>query len=327
VEISVVAAAREDGRPADEAIQSAVLADRLGYKEVWLGEGPTWDAFVLATAVGAATGRIALTVGPVPVSVRDPATIVRGAAGVEVATGRPVGIALGTSSVRVVEGVHGRSRAKPVGDLRTAASTYLAHRRGEWFGATDDHGFAARLPPATGPLTVAAFGDRAIDIAARYADRMLLDLVTVDQVRELRAKLDGAAGRHGRRPALAAWLPTAVDPDEASHTQLMRGIVGYFPVRGYREVFRLAGFGVAIELAESGADEEDVLAALPEHAAGTVGLVGDLDTVRARLAEYAAAGLDEVAVLPATAGDPAGERTLTAVASIVDDQVTTPAAT
>lgn len=315
MEISVVAAAREDDRPPEEAVQSAVLADRLGYREVWLGEGPTWDSFVLATAVGLATQRIALTAGPMPVSVRDPATIVRGSADVEAVTGRPVGVALGTSSVRVVRDWHGRSRATPVADLGAAASAYAAHRRSEWFGASSTHGFRQRTTPASGPLTVAAFGDKAIAIAARYADRMLLDLVTTEQVRELRGKLDAAAARLDQpAPRLAAWLPAAVDPDHASYIQLMRSVVGYFPVRGYREVFERAGFGAAIALAEVGAEPDDVLQALPEDAARTVGLVGDVDTIRARLAEYSDAGLDEVAILPATAGDPAGERTLSALA-------------
>jgi hypothetical protein len=43
-------------------------------------------------------------------------------------------------------------------------------------------------------------------------------------------------------------------------------------------------------------------------------LIGDLDTVNARLQTYAAAGLDEIMLVPATAGDPGGERTLTALA-------------
>jgi probable F420-dependent oxidoreductase len=312
VKISVVAAAREDEQPPLEAVDVAVLADRLGYGEVWLGEGATWDAFALAAAVGKATGRIAITAGPVSVSVRDPFTIVRGAASVEALVGRPVGVALGTSSTRVVEGVHGRSRAKPVGDLRESAAAYVAHRRGEWFGATGTHGFGRRLPPATGPLTIAAFGDRAIGIAARHADRMLLDLVSPAQVRELRAKLDAATAEP---PALAAWLPAAVDPDDASYAQLMRAVAGYLPVRGYQEMFADAGFAGAVDLANRGADRDELLAALPEHAARTIGLVGDADTVRDRLAEYADAGLDEVAIVPATAGDPAGERTLTALAS------------
>ncbi|MGH3880867.1 MAG: LLM class F420-dependent oxidoreductase [Actinophytocola sp.] len=312
MKISVAAAAREDEQPPTEALDVAVAADRLGYGEVWLGEGPTWDAFALAATVGGATPRIAVTAGPVPVSVRDPLTIVRGAASVEALTGRPIGVALGTSSTRVVEGVHGRSRARPVGDLRDCAAAYVAHRHGEWFGATDTHGFRRRLRPATGPLTIAAFGDRAIAIAAEYADRMLLDLVSVEQVRELRAKLDAAGGR---RPTLAAWLPAAVDPDDASYAQLMHALAGYLPVRGYQEVFVAAGFGAAVELAGRGAPREELVAALPEHAARAVGLVGDLATVRERIAEYAEAGLDEVAIVPATAGDPAGERTLTALAS------------
>ncbi len=312
MKISVVAAAREDDRSPTEALAVAATADRLGYGEVWLGEGPTWDAFVLATAAGLATTRIAVTAGPVPVSVRDPLTIVRGAAGAQAVIGRPVGVALGTSSIRVVEGVHGRSRARPVGDLRDSAAAWVAHRRGEWFGATGTHGFRRRLPPATGPLTVAAFGDRAIRIAARYADRMLLDLVSPGQVRELRAKLDAATGRP---PVLAAWLPAAVDPDEASYAQLMRAVAGYLPVRGYQEMFAAAGFGAAVELAEAGAGPDELLAALPGHAAATVGLVGDAETVRNRIAEYAEAGLDEVAIVPATAGDPGGERTLAALSS------------
>jgi alkanesulfonate monooxygenase SsuD/methylene tetrahydromethanopterin reductase-like flavin-dependent oxidoreductase (luciferase family) len=45
-------------------------------------------------------------------------------------------------------------------------------------------------------------------------------------------------------------------------------------------------------------------------------LVGSLDTVRHRLDEYAAAGLDEVALVPATASDPGGERTLSSFAEL-----------
>jgi hypothetical protein len=50
MDISVVAAAREDDSPVDEALRVGVLAERLGYHEVWAGEGPTWDCFVLAAA-------------------------------------------------------------------------------------------------------------------------------------------------------------------------------------------------------------------------------------------------------------------------------------
>ena len=41
MDIGVVAAAREDDSPVDEPLRVGVLADRLGYREVWAGEGPT----------------------------------------------------------------------------------------------------------------------------------------------------------------------------------------------------------------------------------------------------------------------------------------------
>ncbi|MFI5681432.1 LLM class F420-dependent oxidoreductase [Streptomyces cellulosae] len=315
MDISVVAVGREDDSPVDEPLRVAVLADRLGYREVWAGEGPTWDSFVLATAIGQATERVALTAGPVPVSVRDAYTIARGAAGVAVITGRPVGVALGTSSKRVVEGVHGRPRERPAAALEenAAALRGLLHTA---VGGPVVPGstFHRRLAPPGGPLTVAAFGDRAIATAAAHADRMLLDIVSPEQVTALRAKLLAAAERAGRTPPrLAAWLPAAVDPEPESLAQVLGSIAGYLTVPGYRDMFTAAGLGEAVELAAAGADSKSLVRALPPRAAGTVALVGDPGTVRARIDAYAEAGLDEIALVPATAGDPAGERTLTAL--------------
>lgn len=313
----MVAAAREDDTPPLGAVAIATIADRLGYPEVWIGEGPTWDAFALTVAVGTRTERIALTAGPVPVHVRDSFSIARGASSAAALVGRPVGVALGASSTRVVERVHGRSRARPVTVLAESAAAVrdlLGPRT--WVGSTllSANGFAWRLPPGNGQLTVAAFGPRAVAVAVEHGDRMLLDLVSPDQVRILRARRDTAAERAGRKPPpLAAWIPAAVDPSSADYDQIMRSIVGYLTVPGYSDMFADAGFGDAVELARTGASNEHLLNTLPREAAAAVGLVGDVDTVRARLEAYADAGLDEIAVYPATASDPGGERTLTAL--------------
>ncbi|MGC9544496.1 LLM class F420-dependent oxidoreductase [Streptomyces sp. UG1] len=315
MDYSVVAVAREDDSAVEEPLRVAAVADRLGYREVWAGEGPTWDSFVLAAAIGRATERVALTAGPVAVSVREPFGIARGAASVAAVTGRAVGVALGTSSKRVVEGVHGVPRVRPAAAMEASAAAvrgFLHGKPGEPVvpGST----FRRRLQPPGGPLTVAAFGDRAIATAAAHADRMLLDLVSPEQVRMLRAKLDAAVERVGRSapPTLAAWLPAAVDPHPASLAQVLGSIAGYLTVPGYSDMFEAAGFGEAVEPARTGADAATLSRALPAEAAGVVGLVGDRDAVRARAEEYAEAGLDEIALVPATAGDPGGERTLSA---------------
>ncbi|MFH8418284.1 LLM class F420-dependent oxidoreductase [Streptomyces collinus] len=315
MDMSVVAVGREDDSPVEEPLRVAVLADRLGYREVWAGEGPTWDSFVLATAIGAATEQVALTAGPVPVSVRDPLTIVRGAASTAAVTGRPVGVALGTSSKRVVEGVHGRPRTRPAAALAESAAAVRALMDsvpGE--PIVPGSGFPRRLPPPGGTVTVAAFGERAVAAAVAHSDRMLLDLVSPEQVRLLRGRMLAAAEKAGRTPPrLAAWLPAAVDPEPETLTQVLRSVVGYLAVPGYSDMFVDAGFAEVVELAAKGADADTLLRALPPEAAGTVALVGDTDTVRARIAAYAEVGLDEIALVPATAADPAGERTLTAL--------------
>ncbi|HEU5155938.1 MAG TPA: LLM class F420-dependent oxidoreductase [Streptosporangiaceae bacterium] len=321
MELSVVVAGRPE-RPADEDLHTAALADRLGYRELWIGDGFVWDAFALATAIGLATDQIAMTIGPIPVAVRDPATIARATASLAGLVRRPVGVALGTSSVRVVERMHGRSRRRAptaLAESARAVRTLLRGERADLDGTAVSTHYALRLaapsPPPGGAVTVAAFGDRAIAVAAEHADRMVLDLVSPELAGEFRAKLDAAARRAGRpAPRLAAWIPAAVDPDPDSYAQIMWSLVGYLEVAGYGEMFTAAGFGRAVELAAAGADAKELLTALPLEAAQKVGLAGSAETVRARIADYAAAGLDEIAIVPATAGDPGGERTLTALA-------------
>lgn len=315
MDLSVVVKAREDGGDAADALLLARVADGMGFGELWVGEGPTWDAFALATAIGLATGQAALTVGPVPVSVRDPATISRGAASVSALIGRPVGVALGTASVRVVEKLHGRSRARAVSDLGESARairSLIEAPSGPRPADDPDEAFLARLAPPSGPLTVAAFGDRAIAVAAASADRMLLDLVSPAHVAVLRSKL--VAATEGRPlPRLAAWLPAAVEPGEEDLRLIEGSIVGYLGVAGYREMFEAAGFERAVEKARAGAPQSELLGSLPPDAAWIVGLVGSAREVTERLGDYQDAGLDEIALVPANTGGTGVMRTLTAL--------------
>ena len=212
--------------------------------------------------------------------------------------------------------MHGRARHR-LAESAQVVRRLLAGERTDFQGEVlSTRGYRLTLDPPGGPLTIAAFGDRAVRTAAAHADRMVLDLVSPELAGEYRAKLDAAASAAGRpAPALAAWIPAAIDPDPDSYAELMDSLAGYLEVPGYGEMFTAAGFGEAVQAAGAGTTRADQLDALPPNAASRIGLVGDLDTVRARLEAYAAAGLDEVVLVPATAGDPGGERTLTALAA------------
>jgi probable F420-dependent oxidoreductase len=279
----------------------------------------TFDAFALATAVGLQTTSIRLTVGPLAVAVRDPTTLAMGVASVAALTGRPVELALGTSSPVVVEQWHGRSSADGTRRLRETAAAVAPLLAGERASSSGDlvsvAGYRLRLPAPGPSLTVAAFGPAAVRVAADLADRMVVNLCTPERAADLHAQLRDAAQRSGRAvPTLAAWVPAAVDPTEAALHQLRRGLVAYVAAPGYGEMFQRAGFGDVVALARSGAHPGAVLAAMPLELVQAIALVGDAAACRARVEAFTAAGVDEVVLVPATAGDPGGRRTLTALA-------------
>jgi probable F420-dependent oxidoreductase len=307
-------------RPADEVLVTAAAADDLGFAELWLGEMATFDAFALGAVIAGRTARIPLTVGPLAVAVRDPVMIAMGVATLTELTGRSVQVALGSSSPVVVENWHGREQRRPARALAESAAavrTLLDGGRADVDGeVVSTHGYRLRATPPCSKLTVAAFGPGAVRAAARFADRMVLNLVTPAAAGLLVDQLRADVAALGRpMPRVAAWVATAVDPSPAATEQLRRGLVGYLAAPGYGEMFAAAGFPELVSYARTLPPPRELLAAIPAEAVDAVCAAGDVDTVRARLGAYAAAGIDEVALVPASvADDPGGVATLAALA-------------
>lgn len=305
-------------RPPEEALETARAAEAAGYPELWIGEMATWDAFALGTAIGAATSRISLTFGPLAVTVRDPATIAMGVASVAALTGRPTGVALGTSSDVVVRGWHGRSRDRAATALEESAIAVrqlVSGAKSTVDGSVvGSQGYRLRLAAPKSPLTIAAFGPRALDVAARHADRMVVNLVSPAAAATLVRGLREAASRAGTTPPpVAAWVVGAADPGPAELEQLRRGVVGYLAAPGYADMFRAEGFGDLVDFARTRPHPRELLAAVPVEAIAAVGLLGTSADIARKIGDFAAAGVDELAIVPATSDDdPGGEKTLAA---------------
>lgn len=283
-------------RPIEADLAVAVEADRLGYPEVWVGEMAKLDAPAMAAAIVARTAQIQPCLGPLAVTVRSPAQIALAASTVA-ATGRTTHVALGTSSVMVAKW-HGRSRARAVSQLASTTATVRALLDGQRVD-----GFRLRQPPPEATLTVAAFGPKAVAIAAA-AERMVLNLVTVGAVAEL-------APQH---PNTAAWLPAAVDPTPEERRWLALGLVGYLGAAGYAEMFAAAGYADLVDFARSRPHPKELAARLPDGLIEAVGLVGSASEIEAKLAEYEAAGLAEVGLVVPPLDSASGRRTLEALA-------------
>ena len=307
-------------RPAAEVLATAEAADSLGYGEIWIGEMATFDAFVLGAVVAQRTRRAALTIGPLAVAVRDPVMIAMGAASVAELTGRPVNVALGSSSPVVVGQWHGRRQhrtATALAESATAVRALLAGDKAEVAGAViRTSGFRLRTTAPCSPLTIAAFGPRAVRVAARHADRMVINLVTPKSAARLVQLLRDECRAAGRpAPPVTAWVTAVVDPSPAGTEQVRRALVPYLAAPGYGEMFAEAGFGDVVAFARTGPHPRELLAAIPAEIVAHVSLAGDAASIRARITEYGAAGVSEIALVPgSTDTDPAGVATLTALA-------------
>lgn len=308
----------QDADPLDALETARIVAD-CGYDDLWLGEMATFDAFALATAVGLAHTSLRLTVGPLAPAVRDCVSLAMGAASVSALVGRPVRLAIGASSPVVVSRWHGRPYARTARLLRESVQVLRPLLDGEKVShrgdAVSTDGYHLRLPAPRSELVLAAFGPASVRTAGELADRMVANLCTPELVSRLRAGLDDAARAAGRTaPPLSVWVPAAVDPTEATVEQLTRAMVGYLPAPGYGEMFAAAGFGDVVDFARTGAAPRDVLARVPAELPAAIGVVGDATTCRRRVDEFRAAGADDVVIVPATAGDPGGRRTLETLA-------------
>jgi probable F420-dependent oxidoreductase len=284
-------------RPLSADIETAVLADQLGYEQLWVPEMAKADSPAMAAIVADRTDAIELVLGPLAVTVRTPVQIAIALQTVA-ATGRPVHAALGTSS-DVVARWHGRPRA--------GAADALASTRADLATLLEGgrvNGYRLPQPPDPVPsITVAAFGPRAVD-AARHADRMVLNMVTVETAGRL-------ASRH---PNTAVWLCAAIDPTDEERAWLARGFVGYLAAPGYGEMFAEAGYGELVELARSRPGPKAIHAAMPPDLIDRVALVGDETTVRRRVADYEAAGVAEICLVPSAPDLGSSARTLEALA-------------
>lgn len=284
-------------RPLAADLETAIVADELGYPQLWVPEMAKADSPAMAARIAERTRQIELVLGPLAVTVRSPVQIAIALQTVA-AAGRPVHVALGTSS-NVVARWHDRSRRGAAAALDRTRHDVTALLHGDRV-----NGFRLSEPPDPAPtVTVAAFGERAV-AAAQNADRMVLNMVTA-----------AAAGRlAARHRNTAVWLCAAVDPSEEELAWLSRGFVGYLAAPGYGEMFAEAGYADLVEFARTRPGPKEVFARMPGDLIEQVALVGDEATVRRRIDEYARAGITEVCIVPPAPDLPSSRRTLEALA-------------
>jgi probable F420-dependent oxidoreductase len=306
-------------RPDLEALEIGLQAQRQGFETMWLGEMASFDAFALATAVGIRAPGLALKLGPLAIGVRSPVALALGVASVSALTGARTDLALGASSPDIVGGWHDRpwvAIAPRARETVEAVRAILAGERSDYDGLhVRSRGFRLRQPQPRARITLAAFGLGMTRVAVACADEIVLNLVTPEHVARVREVVHAEAQALDRRPPeIAVWVTVALDPGPATYAQMAAQIAVYLRPPGYGEMFTQLGFGSLVERARAGARRSELAREIPLELLGGVCALGSATELRARLTSYADAGADHIAIVPATAEDPAGARVLAALA-------------
>jgi F420-dependent oxidoreductase-like protein len=317
------------GRSLPKALDRVGLADRLGFDSAYVTHIAGRDSLTVLMAYAAATERILLGTGVVPIFSRTPATMAQTAATIdEYSNGRMV-LGLGVSHRATVENWHGQTIDKPVTQMREYLSGVRAILRGEpppesqYFPTKFAFmGYQAR---ADLPIYVAALSPNMLRLAGELADGVMLWLCAPPYIRDtVIPSVKEGLERSGRALAdfdVVAAVPIALTDDtEAARATLRQDLIPYASLPFYRAMLESSGFGEELAAFDAGIAEGDVeraKAGLSDRMLGELAGIGDADAVQAAVERYHEAG----AVSPCVGGLPQTDFNagLEAVAELIGD--------
>ncbi|MDX6582519.1 MAG: hypothetical protein QOI10_1703 [Solirubrobacterales bacterium] len=309
------------GRSLEGTLERVALADRLGYDAAYTTHIAGRDSLTALMAYAAASERIRLGTGVVPIFSRTPATMAQTAATIDEYSGGRMVLGLGVSHRVTVENWHGQKITKPVSQMRDYMTAVRAIFRGEQAPESEHFptrfafmGYAAR---ADLPIYVAALSPNMIRLAGELADGVMLWLccpsyIASEVIPALRAGLE-KAGRTLDDFDVVAAVPTALtdDPD-AARAALRQELVTYASLPFYRAMLEASGFADELAAFDAGMAEGDLdraKAGLSDRMLGELAGIGSANDVKAAVRRYQDAGVSSPGIggLPGTDFDAAIE--------------------
>ena len=233
----------------DVIVDTALLAESLGYEVFSLAEGWTYDATAMLSCIAARTQRVQLLPGVLSVWSRTPAVLAMGAATLhEISGGRAI-LGLGTSTQALTEGLHDVAFTRPaeqLGKVTTQVRSLLAGQRATT-SATGARPLRLGLAPTPElPIWIAATGDLTTQVVAEAADGWYPLFLTL---RSLQSRGDEIATARGEnKPVTVAAGPFVVAGHGAR--DIAASCLAWYVCAmgdGYAKLIADQGFGDAVE--------------------------------------------------------------------------------
>jgi coenzyme F420-dependent oxidoreductase len=221
----------------EELVETARLAEELGYHSIWVPEMWGRDAFSILGLIALSTKRIRLATGIIPVFSRSPAVIAQTIATLDEISGGRMILGLGTSGPAVIENWHGAPFEKPLRRTREYVEIIkliLSGARVDYVGEIFSlKGFRLQFKPLRSdiPVLVAAIGPRNIRLAGEVADGWIPFLIPKEGLRDAGKGLrEGALsrGRETDKITVCPYITTSVSRDDDSAKNAVREHIAYY---------------------------------------------------------------------------------------------------
>jgi alkanesulfonate monooxygenase SsuD/methylene tetrahydromethanopterin reductase-like flavin-dependent oxidoreductase (luciferase family) len=303
------------GKSMDQAVERVRRAEELGYDSTYVTHIAGRDSLTVLMAYAAATGRIKLGTGVLPIYSRTPVATAQQAATIDEYSGQRMVLGVGVSHQVTVENWFQSKIDRPLKAMRE----YVGILRALFAGEDPPEGeiFSTRFrfmglePRADLPIYVAALSPHMLRLAGEIADGVMLWLcnpnyiqdVVVPEIRVGRER----AGKELDGFDVVAAIPAGVTDDrQAAYGTMRSELITYCSLPFYRAMIERSGFGDDIAAFDAGMQAGDVdqaRAGISEAFLDVLTAIGSEVQVRAGVERYAKAGAVSPCVGPVPGTD------------------------
>ena len=286
------------------AVETARLAEEVGYRSFWTAETTGPEAFSLLAAAGAAAPSLGLGTGVLALQLRTPMVVAMAGATLQALhPDNDIVIGVGISSPVVTSRWHSVPYGdQPLARTREYVTLLRACLSGEKVDFAGDFyqvkGFrlGVRLGERRPKIVVGALNPKMLALAGEVADGVALNYLpashvpwSVEQVRK------------GGDATIYAYVHAGVCQFEEGAELARRDLFSYAVVDAYARSFARAGFAEEVEeirARHADGDRAGALAAVSDRMVDAIDVMGDADTVAATMQAYVDAGVEVPVLMP-----------------------------
>ena len=284
-------------------------AEDAGYDDLWSGETNGPDGFTPLALASTWTEDVRLGTGVVNPYTRGLPVLAQTAASIQDASGGRFCLGIGSSSDRIVERWNGVPFEKPLTRVRQAVETLrpvLAGERGPG-------GFRLEQPPAEPPpIYVAALRDKMLRLGGELGDGTFVNFLPISAVSHVVEQIregEKAAGKEPGSSDVVCRFFCIPAPAEQGLGLARFMFAAYATVPVYEKFFRALGWGERLDpMVEAwhGGDRQRAQENAPDELIKEIFIFGSPEEQRARLDEFADAGITTFVLTPITGPDEIG---------------------